>query len=130
MYFTAKLKGVYPMHSVEKIVHFSLPFWQSQASCQVKVLFSLNFVSTDFQRNCIIHFMSPVDELSSIKWFTLFASRNLRTTNSFRIFSVLVFGNLNSSLDRDDISLVRSSSMLFCGSFESCESSNMFSDCM
>ena len=94
------------------------------------MLFSLNFVSTNFQRSCIIRFLSPVDELKSIKWLTLLASRDVRKTNSFRIFSVLVFGNLNSSFDCDNISCVCSSSMLFCGSFESCESSNKFSDCM
>ena len=82
----------------------------------MQVLFSLNYVSTNFQRSFIIRFLSPVDELKSIKWFTLLASRDVRKTNS-----VLVFGNLNSSFDRDDISCVCSSSMLFRGSFESCE---------
>ena len=93
------------------------------------MLFSLNFVSTKFQRSCIIRFLSPLDELKSIKWFTLLASRDVPMTNSFCIFSVLVFGNLSSSFDRDDKFCVCSSSMLLCGLFESCESSNKFSDC-
>ena len=107
-----------------------LQFWQSHASCQVQMLFSSNFVSTIFQSNSIIRFLSPVDELKSIKCFTLLASRDVRKTNSFLVFSVLVFGNLNSSFDRDDKFVIFSSLMLFCGSFESCKSSNKFSDCI
>ena len=81
------------------------------------------------RRASIILFLIPVDELKSIKCFTLLASRDVRTMKSLQIFSVLVFSNLNGSFDRDDISCVCSSSMLFCGSFESCENSNKFSDC-
>ena len=77
-------------------VHFSLQFWQLHASSQVQMLFSLNFVSTNFQGRCIIRFLSPVEELISIKPFTLLASPDVRKANSFRILSVLVFGNLNS----------------------------------
>ena len=118
------------MHSVKKIAHFSLQFWQSHASCQVQVLFLLNFVSTIFQKSCIVCFLSPVDELKTIKWFTLLAGRDVRKTKSFSIFSVLIFGNLNIFFDRDYIFSVCSSSMLFCGPFESSESSNKYSDAM
>ena len=48
-------------------------------------------------------FLIPLDEMKSIKWFTSMASRDVRKTTSFRTFSLLVFGNLNSSFDHDDI---------------------------
>ena len=93
------------------------------------MLFLLNFVSKNYQRRCIIRFLSSVDELKSIKWCTLLVSRNV-LRNFFLSFSVLVFGNFNSSFDCDFRSWVCSSSMLFCGSFESCGICNNFSDCI
>ena len=78
-------------------------------------------VFVEFRR--IICFLSPVNEVKSIKWFTLLDCQDMRKPNFFLIFSVLVCDNLNSSFHRDDKSCVCSSSKLlrFCGSFESCE---------
>ena len=91
---------------------------------KLQMLFSLNFISTNFQKSCINTLLSLADELKSIRWFTLLASRDVRKMNFCR------FDNLKSSLDRDDKSSVCSSSMLFCASFQNCESSNKFSECM
>ena len=80
-------------------------------------IFLLHFVSMKLQSICLIR-------------FALLASLDAQKTISFRIFPVLVFDSLNRAFHRDNKSCICSMSMLVCGLFESCESSNKFSDCM
>ena len=76
----------------------------------------------------MIHFLSPVDELKSIKQFNLWASQDVRKTIFLHFFCPSLWQL--EQFNHDDISCVCSKSVLFCGSFENCESSNKISDYM